>query len=170
MTENRYKTILGEPGLAYLKNDQPVDVETRNVRSEKTKGVDDPIEQATKLMEMCRCQYLDDANDLWTCHKPPEDTSNFFSVCRGCQERPWSLHDYAKGMFMEWTKHMKFFGTFRSENCSLKTIEEATTSDNEWLILSSYPKVHMVYAFRQEERYTSLRGSTQATPFVRVFP
>ena len=79
MTENRYKTILGGTGLAYLKNDQPVDVETRNVRSEKTKGVDDPIEQATKLMEMCRCQYLDDANDLWTCHKPPEDTSNFFS-------------------------------------------------------------------------------------------
>ena len=64
MTENRYKTILGGTGLAYLKNDQPVDVETRNVRSEKRKEWMIPL---SKQQNSWRCVGANTLTTPMTC-------------------------------------------------------------------------------------------------------
>ena len=113
----------------------------------------------------CPCQYLDDRGELWTCNEQVEDPSNFFSVCGRCKKHPWSLHAYAKGLLREWAKHMKLFGVFDDKRAM--TIYGEDESTNAWDVLSSRPKVHAVYAFRKEERYMLLRGSTQVTPFVQ---
>ena len=99
-----------------------------------------------------------------TCNERSQNAS-YFSVCRACKKDPWSLHAYGRGLFAEWKKHMKIYGTFDNKIDSVFT--PFGKQDNEWDTLSSQPKVHVVYAFAKEERYLSLRGSTQTTPFVQ---